>query len=88
MGVEVLNLLEEIADYVVEGDDNMNASGLLCYYRREIACASQKVSAKMIGARLDLLRVRSNNHRFHWTNNVGMSNYIREERNDERQYGV
>ena len=88
MGVEVLNLLEEIADYVVEGDDNMNASGLLCYYRREIACASQKVSAKMIGARLDLLRARSNNHRFHWTNNVGMSNYIREERNDERQYGV
>ena len=88
IGVEVLELLEEIAEYVAAGDDNMNANGLLNYYRREISCASQKVVAKMIGARLDLLRARTNNHRFHWTNNVGMSNYIREEGNDERQYGV
>jgi hypothetical protein len=87
VGTEVLTLLEEIAEYVGEQQET-NVAGLLCYYRREIACASQKVTAKLLVARLDLVRARSNQHRYHWTNNVGMVNYIQEEGNDERQYGV
>jgi hypothetical protein len=46
------------------------------------------VTAKLLVARLVLVRARSNQHRYHWTNNVGMVNYILQEDNDERQYGV
>lgn len=87
VGTEVLALLEEIAEYIGETRE-INVAGLLRYYRREIACASQKVAAKLLVARLDLVRARSNQHRYHWTNNVGMANYIQEEGNDERQYGA
>jgi hypothetical protein len=86
VGTEVLTLLEEIAEYAGE-QQPINVAGLLRYYRREIACASQKVTAKLFVARLDLVRARSNQHRYHWTNNVGLANYIQEEGNDERQYG-
>ena len=88
VGSEVLNLLEEIAEYVSESREHINAEGTLRYYRREIACASQKVTMKLMVARLDLVRVRSNQHRYHWTNNVGLANYLQEESNDERQYGT
>ncbi len=88
VGVEVLNLLEEVAEYVSESREQPNAEGTLCYYRREIACASQKVTMKLMVARLDLGRARSNQHRHHWTNNVGLTNYLQEESNDERQYGT
>ncbi len=84
-GTEVLTLLEEIAEYVDEQQET-NVAGLLCYYRRESACASQKVTAKLVLARLDLVRARSNQHRYYWI--IGMVNYIQEEGNDERQYGV
>ena len=87
VGTEVLTLLEEIAEYVGESKE-IDVGGLLRYYRREIACASQKVTAKLMVARLDLVRARSNQLRYHWTNNVGMVNYIQEEGNDERQYGA
>ena len=86
VGAEVLTLLEEIAEYVGEQQET-NVTGLLRYYRREIACASQKVTAKLFVARLDLVRARSNQHRYHWTNNVGLANYIQEEENDDPQYG-
>ena len=86
MGAEVLTLLEEIAEYVGEKQE-ANVAGLLRYYRREIACASQKVTAKLFVARLDLVRARSNQHRYQWTNNVGLANYIQEEENDDPQYG-
>ena len=86
VGAEVLTLLEEIAEYVGEKQET-NVAGLLRYYRREIACASQKVTAKLFVARLDLVRARSNQHRYHWTNNVGLANYIQEEENDDPQYG-
>jgi hypothetical protein len=90
VGTEVLTLLEEIAEYVGEQQET-NVAGLLCYYRREIACASlgrlTKSDGETVGgaARLDLVR---DQHRYHWTNNVGMVNYIQEEGNDERQYRV
>jgi hypothetical protein len=41
VGIEVLNLLEEVAEYVSESREQPNAEGTLRYYRREIACASQ-----------------------------------------------
>ena len=85
VGAEVLTLLEEIAEYEGEQQDS-NVAGLLRYYRREIACASQKVTAKYC-LWLDLVRARSNQHRYHWTNNVGLANYIQEEENDDPQYG-
>ncbi len=88
VGIEVLTLLEEIAEYVCRETPAINAAGLLCYYRREVACASQKVTAKLLLAQLDLFRARSNQHRYRWTNNVGKTNYIQEEGNDERQYGA
>ena len=88
VGSEVLNLLEEIAEYVSESREHINAEGTIRYYRREIACASQKVTMKLMVARLDLVRARSNQHRYHWTNNVGLTNYLQEESNDERQYGT
>ena len=71
-----------------ESREHINAEGTLRYYRREIACAAQKVTMKLMVARLDLVRVRSNQHRHHWTNNVGLTNYLQEESNDERQYGT
>ncbi len=82
VGIEVLNLLEEVAEYVSESREHPNAEGTLRYYRREIACASQKVTMKLMVARLDLVRARSNQHRHHWTNNVGLTNYLQEESND------
>ncbi len=45
--LKVLTLLEEIAEYVGE-QQKTNVAGLLCCYRREIACASQKVTAKLL----------------------------------------
>ncbi len=77
--MEVLNLLEEVAEYVSESREHPNAEGTLRYYRREIACASQKVTMKLMVARLDLVRARSNQHRHHWTNNDGLTNYLQEE---------
>ena len=50
--------------------------------------ALRKVTMKLMVARLDLGRARSNQHRHHWTNNVGLTNYLQEESNDERQYGT
>ncbi len=89
VGIEVLNLLEEVAEYVSESSrEHPNSEGTLRYYRREIACASQKVTMKLMVARLDLVRARSNQHRHHWTNNVDLTNYLQEESNDERQYGT
>ena len=88
VGKEVLDLLEEVAAHVNDSREHSNVEGTLRYYRREIACASQKVTMKLMVARLDLVRARSNQHNHHWTNNVGLTNYVQEERNDERQYGT